>query len=153
MILLDTNPLVYAINKHEPQHLASRSAVNASLARNVPGVLVPQVVLEFVATVSNPRKVARPLSPVQAWREATILQRSLPILNLESASLEILGQLLLRQPRRGQAIFDLFLVAQMRSHGIGQICTYNTADFRGILGIEPLTPEETLKRYGIPFTS
>jgi predicted nucleic acid-binding protein len=48
----------------------------------------------------------------------------------------------------GQDIFDVLLVAQMRAHAIGTLCTYNAEDFRGYGGITVERPRDTLDRFG-----
>ena len=152
MILHDANILVYDSKTDAPQHRASRAIVDASIQRLVPGVLVPQVLLEFYSVVTNGRRVPLPLSPTDAWSTIETLRAEMPVFDLQPAAIPQLSALVAARRPIGRTIFDLFLVAQMRTHGIGQICTYTTADFSGIPGIEPLTPEQTLVRYGIPFT-
>lgn len=149
MLLMDANVLVYAINTVAPQHGSSRTLVQAALDGRVPGVLVPQVLLECFATVSSPRRIPSPVDAPEAWRWVEILRTGLPVLEVRPEALMLLGQLLTSRPVRGSAIFDLFLAAQMRSHGVGTICTYNVTDFARLPGIEALTPEEVLARYDI----
>jgi predicted nucleic acid-binding protein len=49
-------------------------------------------------------------------------------------------------PRRGQDVFDLVLVAQMRSHGIRTICTRNVRDF-DVAGIRAIEPAQAVAVY------
>ena len=144
MILLDTNALVYAINIDAPQHHMSQALIQAALDGEVAAVLVPQVLVEFLAVVTNPRRVQQPLAPARAWEVVTTLRMSLPVLDLQPAALGILGELLRTRFIAGRNTFDLFLAAQMRSHGVSTICTYNQADFAQLPGIQALTPEEIL---------
>ncbi len=51
MILLDTNVLVYALNTDAPHYADSRRIVEAALRGRVPGVLVPQVLVEAYAVL------------------------------------------------------------------------------------------------------
>jgi len=51
------------------------------------------------------------------------------------------------QPRAGHGVFDAFLVAQMKGLGIGDLCTYNVADFN-VPGIRALEPAQVLSLYG-----
>lgn len=73
MILLDANVLVYAVNADAPQHSASRTVVRAAFDGQLPGVLVPQVLVEFLAVVANQRRVRYPLDPATAWEQMGIL--------------------------------------------------------------------------------
>lgn len=141
-MLFDANVLVYAINTAAPQHPDSRRALDAAIAGDLIGLLVPQVLLEFFAIVANPRRTQRPLPPVQAWAEVEALRAALPVLDVRPSALEILGELVAARQPVGQEIYDLFLIAQLRSHGVTAICTYNTADFAGIAGLRAVTPAQ-----------
>lgn len=147
MILLDTNVLVYTLNGTAAQHLSSRAVVQAAIDGQLPAILVPQVLLELFAVVTNPRRVLRPLDAAAAWDQVQILRANVPVLDLRADALDVLGELVRDRRPRGAAVYDLFLAAQMRTHGVETICTYNTADFVRVPGIEALTPDEVLARY------
>ena len=72
----------------------------------------------------------------------------LPVLDPGPAALTALGGLVAERRPVGATIFDLFLAAQMRSHGIATICTYNGVDFAGLPGIRAATPEEVIRTLG-----
>lgn len=146
MILFDANVLVYATNADAPQHGPSHTVVRAALDGRVAGVLVPQVLLEFFAVVTHRLRVRRPLDASRAWEQVAALRASLPVLEVRPEALTILGELVLAGQPEGGAIFDLFLIAQMRTHGVGTICTYSAADFAGRPGILALRPEDVLSR-------
>ncbi|MCX6024599.1 MAG: PIN domain-containing protein [Chloroflexi bacterium] len=149
MILLDANILVYALIVNAPQHAACVAVVTAALAGRIPGVAFPQTLLEFWSVVTNPRRVQRPLNPVRAWERVNALRSGLQFLDLRPDAFGLLDRLVVERRPTGREIFDLFLVAQMRSHGVTMICTYNTSDFVGLPGIEALTAEEALARWQI----
>lgn len=113
----------------------------------MPLELVPQVLLEFFSTVTNPRRVPRAIPAADGWRQVAALRGRGRMLDVLPRALDILGELLTTRSPRGYEVFDLFLAAQMLSHGVGTICTYNVRDFAGIPGIEAITPEEALRRY------
>jgi predicted nucleic acid-binding protein len=127
--------------------------VEGTLNGSLPGVLVPQVLLEFLAVVTHPRRIAHPLDADRAWEEVEALRASVPLLELLPASLSVLGELITRHRPAGGRLFDLFLAAQMRTHGVATICTYNGSHFAGIAGVEALTPEEVLSRHQLPPSS
>jgi hypothetical protein len=52
-----------------------------------------------------------------------------------------LGELLVNHRRIGRQLFDLFLVAQVSTHNVSRICTYNVNDFRGLPGIDVRPPD------------
>lgn len=149
MILLDTNVLVYALNADAPQHADSRAIVEAGFARKLPVALLPQVLVEAYAVLTDARRVERPLAPREAWSEIQALQAGLPVFDLPVKVLDSLSELISEGEPIGQEIFDVLLVAQMRAHGIATICTYNTEDFERFAGIRAETPEEILAHFGI----
>ena len=144
MILLDANVLVYALDETAPSHSDCRGVVEASRAGHLPGVLVPQVLLETYAIISDGRRVASPLPPDRAWEQIDVLRTSLRVLPWPEGFLTLVGQLILTGPVRAQKTFDVALVAQMRGHGLDRICTLNRRDFLGFSGIVPLSPAELL---------
>ncbi len=104
-------------------------------------VVVPQVLMEFYAVVTSPRRVRLPLTPGDGVLQVTDWRRTIAVRYPTAGCLDewttLVGQL---QPV-GQDIHDLFLVAQMRFHGIGDICTANAGDFDGVTGITVRGPE------------
>jgi len=143
VILLDTNVLVYAADKDSPRYEPCHDVVLRALARVVDGVLVPQVLLEFYATVTGTR-ARRPLAPATGWRLVEALMAGLPVLEVRLATLDMLGGMVRQRKLGGHRIFDLFLSAQMRTHGVREICTDNARDFRR-LGVTARTPENVLQ--------
>lgn len=115
-------------------------------AGRVPGVVVPQILLEFYATVTSGRRVATPLSSEQARAELEGFSRRLAVLPVPADSLAHLLAALTTHPRPGHGVFDLFLIAQMKSLGIGDVCTYNVSDF-SYPGIRALEPDQALATY------
>ncbi len=144
MILLDTNVLVYAINEDSPQHPKARAVVTAALEGAIPGVLVPQVLLEAFAVLTDRRRVKEPLAPEEAWAVLDRLCSGLRVLPVERGALDLMVELVsLRRPE-AQEVFDVFLVAQMRAAGISTVCTYDLDGFRAYPGIVALTPDDLL---------
>lgn len=143
MLLLDTNVLVYAINTSAPQHAPSRALVEAVRNKKLEAALVPQVLLEFFAVVTDKRRVEKPLDPLTAWGEVEKFQAIFKVLDPGPTAIEKLGKLVSETGVRGGNIFDAWLAAQMQACGIPTICTYNTGDFaRFAVGV--VTPEQVL---------
>jgi predicted nucleic acid-binding protein len=138
-ILIDANVLVYALDDRAPQHSACLGVIQRSATGELPGLLVPQVLIECFAIVTSPRRVAHPIQEDTAREVLQSLSEAIEVKPVPETLLEDLLALLARHPRRGQDVFDLALVAQMVNHGIRTICTCNTADFevRGIRAVEP----------------
>ena len=145
MILVDTNVLVYAVNIDAPRHESSRALVEAVQAKRMHCVLAPQVLLEFFAIITDPRRVAKPLEPQAAREQVRLLGAIFPVLDRCRQALDYFQEALAEKNVTGGDVFDAFLVARMRAGGIASICTYNVKDFAGYKGIEARTPEAFLK--------
>ncbi|NPV52982.1 MAG: PIN domain-containing protein [Firmicutes bacterium] len=144
MILVDTNVLVYAINTDVPQHEMSRALVKAVQTRQLDGALLPQILLEFFAIITDRRRVTKPLGAKEAWEQVELLKAIFPVLDAGLKSLDYLKEVLTEGKAKASDIFDAYLVAQMRACGISVICTYNTRDFRKYSGIIAQTPESLI---------
>lgn len=73
----------------------------------------------------------------------------LPVLEVRLNALDTLAGLVALHRPNGPRVFDLYLAAQALSHNVHTVCTYNTADFRGIAGREAVIPEHLLVRYSL----
>lgn len=149
MTLLDANVIVFGFNPDSRQYRACRPLMEAVVARVIPGVLVPQVMLEAYAVMTDRRKTERPVPPISAWNEIATLARAVPVVYPQRHALHGLAGIVPSRRPAGQDIFDAFLVAQMRAAGIGTICTYNISDFAGYEGIIPEAPDALLARFGL----
>jgi toxin-antitoxin system PIN domain toxin len=141
--LVDTNVLVYAADTSSSFHEPSQQLRDRGFRGEVPLVVTPQVLMEFFAVITSPRRVTAPRSPEEARTEvekyihADRLQKIYP----DQATLEHTIELLQQHPQvTRQEIFDLFLVATMMANGIIRIYTYNHQHFTRFAGIEVLTP-------------
>jgi predicted nucleic acid-binding protein len=143
MILLDTNVVVYTLDRSAPQHQECRRLLDLVQAGRVAAALLPQVIVECYSVLTSARRVAAPLPAEQARAALGALRRVLDVKPVPAGALPELDRLLARHPRLGADVFDLFLAAQMRCHGIEDICTYNVADFV-LPGIRALTPSQVL---------
>jgi predicted nucleic acid-binding protein len=68
-ILLDTNILVYAADASSPFHNPSRDLRDRGIEGEVSICVTPQVLSEFFAVVTNPRRVQSSRSPDGAMAE------------------------------------------------------------------------------------
>jgi toxin-antitoxin system PIN domain toxin len=143
-ILLDTNILVYAADQTAEFHEPSKQLRDRGFRGEVPLVVTPQILMEFFAVVTSPRRVTTPCSSEQAREEVEKYIRADHILKVypDRAALEQTLELLRQHPEvTRQNIFDLFLVATMLANGVARIYTYNQQHFTRFAGIEVLTPE------------
>jgi predicted nucleic acid-binding protein len=152
LILLDTNVLVYAVNESAPQHPACRRLVEAVKEKSVPGVLFPQILLEFYAIVTNHKRFAKPLDPATAGKQVEALRSFLPVISCGAEALEILFAKI-TEGETGSGIFDAYLAAQMKASGISVVCTYNKAHFVNYRQLIVKYPEEVLATMHLQQTS
>jgi predicted nucleic acid-binding protein len=116
--------------------------------RPLPGDSMPrlaaQILTEFYAVVTDPRRFQPALTPGQAQREIrTYLFSTFKlILPRETTVTRMLNLLGSRSVRAGR-IFDVFLAATMLDNWVQRIYTENLDDFQGIHGIEASNPFAT----------
>ncbi len=147
VIAIDTNVLVYALNEDDPHHGSSRSLIGAVASGQVPACVFPQNLLELYSVITDPRRVAHPLSPKQAMDELARLRSMVVVSSPKESSLDMLAQLVSPTGPRGSDIYDAFIVAQMKDAGIDVVCTYNLRDFE-VFPVSALTPEQVMMLLG-----
>lgn len=131
-ILLDTNILVYAIDKGSPFHL---QAVALLHNQNFNFSVTTKVISEYFAVCS---KLGIALS------DAFTLYRSVcqntQILFPTANSLAIFEGLLQKYQPKGNRVFDLEIVAVAVANQVPEIATKNVQDFAGIteIAVRPL---------------
>jgi len=141
VILLDTNILVHAAGARSPQHARAKFLRDQAAAGEIEACVAAQVLAEFYAIVTDPRRFQPPLTPAQVQRElksylASQLWLILPKETTTSRMLNLLGS----RSVRGGKIFDFFLAATMLDNGVRAICTENVRDFESLDGIEVINP-------------
>jgi uncharacterized protein len=144
VILLDTNILVYAAGAQSFRHEKAKELRDQATAGQFEACLAAQILTEFYAVVTDPRRFQPALTPSQAQRELrTYLSSPLKlILPKETTVTRMLNLLGSRTVRAGR-IFDVFLAATMLDNGVRRIYTENLNDFQRIDGIDPSNPFET----------
>jgi len=142
--LIDTNVLIYSYDQTSKLHLPSYKFMEYAIGGEIPAVITHQNLLEFLAVVTNPRRVKHPLSLDQAFQKIVIYATSFPLINPLQKSFFTFANLILRYKTTRQRIFDLYLSATALDNGINQICTWNTKDFLEINELVVKTPEEII---------
>jgi toxin-antitoxin system PIN domain toxin len=139
---LDTNVLVYALYAEAEHHRSARALLDQAENDEIGFCLTPQILTEFYAVVTNPRRVTEAKSPGEALDVIDTLL-ALPGITLLSVPLDIVAQwmrLLRQHPVTGPDVFDVLLAATLRSHGVTRLYTFNRADFERFDGLDVLTP-------------
>lgn len=143
MILVDTNVLIYAVNVDASHHQASRAFVEAVRNKRIAGAVVPQILLEFFAVVTDGRRIEKPLGADTAWSEVEKFRMIFRVLDPGPAALDRLEKMVQNACIEGPDVFDAWLAAQAQACGVPVICTYNTGDFSGF-PVTAQTPEQLL---------
>jgi hypothetical protein len=142
LVFLDSNLLVYAVNKDSPFYTAARTVIGMVNAGRLQVCLSPQVLGEFYATVTNPRKLGRALAPEEA---AHVLERVL-VADIVAkiypgrSTLGLTLDLARRYELRGADFFDAQIVATMLDNEVTTIYTANEKDFARFEEIEAINP-------------
>ena len=140
--LLDTNILVYASDETSPFHQAAVALREKGLRREIPLCICSQVLSEFFAIVTDPKRVSSPRTQGEALLEMEKYFYSKSILKIYPAPeiVDIMMGFLKRYEITKQEIFDLQLVATMLSNNVTRLYTYNQEDFSKFKEIEVLSP-------------
>lgn len=148
-VLLDTNVLVYAEQRKEPQHEEAKSLRDRALRGEIAACVSPQVLAEFYSVITNtgPRG---PENPLTAQEATDRLRRyyesdSLAVIYSGPGTVTQLLALLASHPATGPGIFDVVLAATMLENGVAAIATYDQHTFPRLPGITVLTPGEVLR--------
>lgn len=140
--LLDTNILVYAADETSVYHQDAIILREKGLRGEIPLCICPQVLTEFFAIVTDPRRVNNPRTPAEARSEIKKYIQSKNILKIYPGPdiIKRILDLLTRYEVSKQEIFDLQLVATMLANNVVRIYTYNQDDFSRYPEIEVLSP-------------
>ncbi|MGD0382586.1 MAG: TA system VapC family ribonuclease toxin [Thermoguttaceae bacterium] len=145
LAMLDTNVLVYAFDQQSNFHNASRTLlVKAADADSQEHYCVaPQILAEFFAVVTNPRRVHNPRTPHEAL---DVIERlmALPRLTILAVPIDVVARwvkLIRMHQVRSSAVFDTQLAATMQANGVRKIYTFDRAHFEHFSEIEIVTPQ------------
>ena len=128
--VVDTNILVYALDADAPQHGSARALLEAARSDASTVLFVTsQILCEFYSIVTNPRRVSKPRTSIEAVNAISSLLGFLHVLPVPASAVDGLLDLLRRNPVTGGEVFDLQIVAAMQANGIQRIYTSNVADF------------------------
>lgn len=120
MMLVDANVLLYAVDETSPFHDAARDWLEASLNGPVRVGLPWQSLWAFVRIATNPRALAAPLQPGEAWSyvEDWLDASASWIPEPGPGHRALLGSLLVDHDLRAGLVTDATLVALCLEHGL-----------------------------------
>ena len=144
LALIDANILVYADQAEDEHHAASQEIRDRGQRGGLSLCVSPQVLNEYFAIITNPRRVTHPLQPTAAMAEVEKYVRSRHIRKIYPGPgvhdrIRVLFQ---QHSVAGPGFFDLYLAATMLENGINQLYTFNIQDFQPFTEIEAIVPPE-----------
>ncbi len=143
-ILLDTNILVHAYNKSSPHQLEAANVIKKAMLGETETCLAPQVLYEFFAVVTNPKRVEKPLSTREAadlcidlW-ECNEIEKVNPSRVAPIEVFKLAKTLKIRKAK----VFDCILAVTAKENDVVAICTENVDDFKDFTFVKTLNPFE-----------
>lgn len=142
MFLLDTNVLLYALDRDAPEHKPCRRLVESCLDRTEPWGMTWGILYEFLRVATHRNVLRKPLTLAQAWSflEPLLASPGLQVLQETARHGALLAELNKVTPGlSGNLLFDVRTAVLMREHGVQRIYTRD-ADFRRFKGLDVLDP-------------
>ena len=141
-ILLDTNILVHAYNKSSPHQGKASKIVKKAINGEMEAYVSSQVLYEFFATVTSPKRVEHPMTAEEAAELCTELWACRDIEKANPTSLapkEVFKLAKEMNLSRGK-IFDCVLAITAKENKIEAIYTENVDDFKNYEFIKTVNP-------------
>ncbi len=132
MLVVDTNVLIYAVDRDSEFHAACREFLEGRRTEASPTYLTWNICYEFLRVVTHPRVFQHPWTSVDACRFLGLLLEAEPFAMLSASDrhAQLLDRTITELPDiRGNLVHDLHTAVLMREHGVSRICTRDT-DFQ-----------------------
>ena len=143
-VLVDTNVFVYATDEASPFCPAASAFLDVAGQGSFVACVAPQILLEFVSVVTNPKRVAVARSAEEAWTTAEAIADAFMVLQPPVDLFEralTLGRTL---GMRKQDVFDLTLGLTALASDVTRVCTYDSSLFSKLPGLTAERPESFL---------
>jgi len=142
--LIDTNILIYSYDETQELHSSSYAFLEHPFSGHISASIAQQNLLEFLAVVTNPKRVEYPLSPDEALKKIAVYVANFPLVSPSARTFLTFVDLFSRYPSIRERIFDLYLAATALDNGISQISTWNVNHFKTVSELIVKTPGEIL---------
>ncbi len=136
MILIDSNILVYAINRDSPKHKRAKAYL-ADHQKEL--ALAQQNILETVWVLTH-RKFTHPMTSRAALDAASRIATVATLITPVRATYYLACDLIKQHRLSGDRVFDAYLAATMLTNGVTSIATDNVGDYAGFRGIAVINP-------------
>jgi len=153
--LIDSNVLVYAFfrkpdetGEAEPEkklRTDSRQIVALVAQGLLRGAVAQQNLLEFLAIVTSPKRVASPVGLQEALKACQDYLSFCTLATPKPSTYLSFEALTKEKKVTRERLFDLYLAATALDNGLSHICTWNTRHFRHLPGLIVATPSKALK--------
>jgi len=141
-ILLDTNILVHSHNKAAPNRGKAGGILRKAIRGEIEAYIAPQVLYEFFAVITNPKKVEHPLPPDEAAEICLDLWGCREIGKAEPTPMvtrEVFRYVReLKLSKSG--IFDCVLAVTAKENGLEMVYTENVDDFKAYSFLKASNP-------------
>ena len=142
-VLVDSNVLIFSIQKDHPWHEEAVGAIERLLAKDETVYVLPQNVAEFWNVCTRPAsKNGLGLTPQQTEERMKGLDAVLSVLHDTPEVYSRWRKLLVDHSVKGIQVHDARIAAAMQVHGIGKLLTYNSRDFKRYGDVVPILPTE-----------
>ena len=145
MFVVDTNVLLYAADRHFPEHRRCRELLERWRRDPLPWYLTWGIVYEFLRVSTHSQVFRSPWTITEAWRfiEALFASPGLSVLVPGSRHTTVAARIIADMPYlRGNLVHDAHTAILMREHGIRRIytCDGNFHKFPFLEVLDPLVP-------------
>ncbi|MBI3103437.1 PIN domain-containing protein [Candidatus Daviesbacteria bacterium] len=135
-MLIDTNILVYAINKKSPKNRQARKFLEDNQEELI---LAHQNIIEAIKVLTQP-KYSHPMDSEAAIEVVLKITEGCQIIAPKPGTEFIALELIKRSKLSGNRIFDAYLTATALSNGVDTIATDNVGDFKKFKEISVFNP-------------
>lgn len=137
-ILVDSNVLIYAINKSSPKYKSARTFLKNIYKVSI--IYTAQQNINESIRILTHRKFVKRLNPKVAVKKIKELTDNFSIVSPKVETIFLLMEFVKKYELAGDKIFDAYLVATAMTNDINIIATDNTRDFKMYEEIKILNP-------------
>jgi toxin-antitoxin system PIN domain toxin len=148
MFVIDTNVLLYALDRDADDHAACRGFLDRCRMQAEPWYLTWGIVYEFLRVSTHPAIFRRPLTTKDAWMflEAVLVAPGLGMLVETERHAHVAAEVFAEIPHiTGNLVFDAHTAILMRENGVRAIYTHD-GDFHRFPFIDVLDPATGQRR-------
>ena len=140
--LVDTNILLRATRRSDPQHKVVDAALGRLAGQNTALYYTHQNIAELWNAMTRPvGRNGLGLTIAEAEREVLAIEAGMSLLSESEAVYREWRRIIVQYKVSGVQVHDARLVAAMRAHGVPYIVTFNVADFSRFEGLTAMHPD------------